>query len=396
MKGGRPHLELAEQGAIWVTAKGTGKYVAGVHVRLRNGQRKQVTATGTSRAAARRRLQAKVDKMVTPADDGVQPTWTIDALAEHWLARKVRQGNSRTSAPLKPQTVWAYQDQITRIITPAIGSLRVHEATVSVIEHALAELESAGISTAQSRTVLTMMFALALRDGAVVTQPMAHVTPPAREPREVEILQVAEARRLLAVIHPDALRIPGRRRPNRDLLDVATLGLATGARVSELLAIQHRHVDLSGPAATVTISGTLVEPRKGYVEALHRQETTKTGNDRTLVLPHAVLPMIETRLTPNTDPNTPLFASRTGAWLWAANIRTRLRAAVENDEVLRGTTPHTLRRTVASAVAYEAGLDAARMQLGHSLLGNTPLARYVAPRTQAPDLTHILGRFFED
>ena len=59
-------------------------------------------------------------------------------------------------------------------------------------------------------------------------------------------------------------------------------------------------------------------------------------------------------------------------------------------------TPHALRRTVASLIAYDAGLDAARMQLGHSLTGSTPLSAYVAHRQQAPDHRGILDWLFHD
>ena len=65
-----------------------------------------------------------------------------------------------------------------------------------------------------------------------------------------------------------------------------------------------------------------------------------------------------------------------------------------HEPTLVGTTPHTLRRTVASLIAYEFGLDAARMQLGHSLLGTTPLARYVAHREEVSDYTSALEANF--
>jgi integrase len=88
-----------------------------------------------------------------------------------------------------------------------------------------------------------------------------------------------------------------------------------------------------------------------------------------------------------------VFSSRTGAWLWPNNIRTRLRQAVVGMSGLDGTTPHTFRRTVGTLVAHEAGLDAAREQLGHSDPSVT-YQRYVAARRVAPDLGPLLNRFF--
>ena len=108
-----------------------------------------------------------------------------------------------------------------------------------------------------------------------------------------------------------------------------------------------------------------------YIAEYFRQPATKTNQVRTLILPEAVAQQLRERRDASrfTEPHHPLLASGKGQPLWAANIRTRLRKAVADEPTLVGTTPHTLRRTVASLVAYEFGLDPARMQLGHSLLG---------------------------
>ena len=97
---------------------------------------------------------------------------------------------------------------------------------------------------------------------------------------------------------------------------------------------------------------------------------------------------------PFLQPPPPLLPSGKSQHLSAANIRTRLRAVIAAEPTVVGSTPHTLRRTVASLIAYEFGLDAARMQLGHSLLGTTPLARYVAHREEVPDYTSALEDIF--
>ncbi len=366
---------------------------------------KQVTAPADSKSAAQRALRRKIDTLVTPLGSGVQPGWTVNRLAEYWLEKKTRHGHARNRTPLKSQTLWNYSDQIRRIISPALGSIRVAELDVPLLEAALDRLEDTGLSTMQGRAVLNMMCKLAVRDGALPANPMALVAAPAREPHEVELLAVDQTRRLLQVTHPDHQRIPGRRGPNRDLHDFVVLALATGARISEILAVEHEHVGLTADTPTITISGTLVEPRKGFVEKLHRQESTKTSMTRTLVLPDAALAVVRRRpdhsswtqvkANGSDDPN-PLMASGRGTWLWPSNIRTRLRAAVANTPELIGTTPHTLRRTVANHIAHTVGFDAARMQLGHSLTGSTPLSHYVAHQQQGPDLRHVLDTFFEE
>ena len=139
-----------------------------------------------------------------------------------------------------------------------------------------------------------------------------------------------------------------------------------------------------------------MEPRKGYVERLHRQESTKSRSTRTLILPDYVAALLAERRenAPAASPDTPVFASGKQTWLWPNNIRTRLRAAVAGTP-LEGTTPHTLRRTVGTLVAHEAGLDAAREQLGHADSSVT-WRSYVAARPVAPDVRHVLDVFFTD
>lgn len=396
-RAGRPALSLGSTGEPWLTPRPQGGFSAGVWVRTARGQRKQVTASGPTKGAARRKLQAKLDAMVEAPAHGVQPTWTITELAAHWEEHKARSGHARRRAPLSPQTRWGYHSEITRIIEPAMGQLRLHELSIALLESILAELEDTGLSTVRARSVLHMMLELAVRDGAMPSNPASYVTPPLREPKEVEALTVQAARHLLKVVDPEYQRKPGVRGPTRDLHDFCMVALGTGARISEILAVTHEHVDLDSDDPTMTISGTLVEPRRGFVERHHRQETTKNNQVRTLLLPDAVAHALRERRAESryTAPGDPVIASNQGTFMWAANIRQRLRKAIANEPALTGVTPHALRRTVASLIAYDAGLDAARMQLGHTITGSTPLSAYVAHRQQAPDHRHILDWLFQ-
>lgn len=406
---GRPGLPLGVSGQPWTTEKKGGGFTAAVWVRTANGKRRQVTASGKTEGAALRNLQRRLDTLVQTSAQGIQPNWAIKQAVRHWRKRLEATGGGRTRRPLKPQTLAGYDSEIVRIIDPAMGDVRLHEVTIPLIEGLLSALEQQGVSTERARNVLNGTFNLAARDDAVRLNPMPYVALPAREPKEVEVLNVAAARLLLRVTHRDHKRTPGKRRPNHDLHDVVALCLATGMRVGECLALRHQDVDLNGERATVTVSGTMVEPRKvpksewadpgvpeWYIAAYFRQDTTKTNQVRTLVLPDAVAQRLRERRAGSrfSELHHPLLASGKGQHLWAANIRTRLRAAIADEPTLVGTTPHTLRRTVASLIAYEFGLDAARMQLGHSLLGTTPLARYVAHREEVPDFTSALEDIF--
>lgn len=396
MSTGRPTRDLGEKGKTWTTRKDNGSWTAGAWVRGRDGRSKQVTVSAPTKGAAQRKLERKIDALVEPSATGVQPSWTIEATATHWLEHKARYGKTRGNRPLARQSLGNYEAHIRQVIVPSLGQMRLRELTTPGLETSLARLDDTGISTLGARGLLSQILDLAVRDGALHHNPMRLVAAPPRDVPEVEALDVAAARRLLEVVHPDHLRKPGKRGPNIDLHDLCVLGLATGARIGELTALTWSAYQQRDGSPTLLIDATLVEPRKGWVEGLQRQPATKTGSTRRLVLPDAAAEAIERRrrCSQFVEPHDPILCSARGTFLWPNNLRTRLRAALADDDELRGTTPHTLRRTVGTLIAYEVGLEAARMQLGHTLTGSTTLSRYVAHRQDAPDLRSTLDQFF--
>jgi integrase len=394
---GRPGLRLGEHGQVSVTANGRGGFKARVSVRDQDGRVREATATGATRGAARRALERRLESRVPAAPSGITAAMTVEDAVNYWLGHRQRTGAVRRRGAVKPQTLAAYADAARLLVVPAMGAVRVGELTVGLLDTVLADLESAGQSTAQARSVLNQTLGLAVRHEALTANLMALVAHPQREDREVEVLDLEQVKALRALVRPEALRQAGKRGPNGDLRDVIDCLLGTGCRIGEVLAVRWEHVDLDSDLPTMEISGTIVEPRSGFVAKLHRQESTKSRTVRTLVLPDAVVETLRARrsLTKFGESEHPVFASRTGQWLWPNNIRTRLRAAVVGSDDLVGTTPHTLRRTVGTLVAHERGLDAARWQLGHSDPSITWRA-YIAPRTVAPDLRDVLDRLFEE
>lgn len=392
---GRPGLAVGEHGDVSIKPNGRGGFKARTRVRGRDGRIREVTATGENRGAAKRALQRRLETSASSVSTGITAGMTMEQAVDFWLAHRQRSGLVRRRGPVKPQTLAAYGDAARLLVVPAMGGLRVGEVTVGMLDTILADLEAAGQSTAQARSVLNQMLGLAVRHGALAANPMALVAHPQREDREVEVLDLEQVRALRALVRPEALRRPGRRGPNGDLRDVIECLLGTGCRIGELLALHWEHLDLDGDVPTSRICGTLVEPRSGFVARLHRQESTKSKTVRTLVLPDAVVEVLVLRRaqTRFAEDGQPVFASGTGRWLWPNNIRTRLRAAVADHDGLVGTTPHTLRRTVGTLLAHERGLDAAREQLGHSDPGVTWRA-YVAARPVAPDFRDVLDQLF--
>lgn len=192
----------------------------------------------------------------------------------------------------------------------------------------------------------------------------------------------------------------GVRDSNREKARLAVdiiLGLG-GLRISEALALRHGDVDFS--TCTASINGTLV-----YIahEPLSRQPWPKhDGQVRTVRLTPNGIGMVALRAARDLcspaerEPEMPLLRrvdTRGFAhpWINPAVVTHHVNAVRKRSEVVKALeatglkpeqlTPHTLRRTVATAVTREVGLEHASELLGHADTRITKRA-YVAPTTR--------------
>ncbi|MEO7784364.1 MAG: hypothetical protein ABIR97_07320, partial [Terracoccus sp.] len=183
--------------------------------------------------------------------------------------------------------------------------MQVRETTVPFLDRLFADIEhgrkhgnyrprEGGRSTRQLRVVLGGMLGLAVAHGALAANPIRDAAPSARQAKtDVEYLTVEQVFRLRSRLQRSTMRIEGRRMPNPDLEEFVDLLLGTGCREGEGLAIRPIDLsDLDGDLPVLHVCGTLIEPRKGYVARLHRQDTTKTREDRRLILPDATARML--------------------------------------------------------------------------------------------------------
>lgn len=428
----RPRIEIGEHGEIWVrrhvtvTTDREGnttervRQQARTQVRDRDGRLRIVSRLGKTKGEAKRNLERALEERADPTLTGVTPTMTLAQLGTFWLEHRTTHGKVRSGEPLAPQSLAAYRTEV-EAVSLALGEVRVHEVRVALLEGALGTIgkgkrygnlmpvidrrtgKARPRSTRQMRTALKGMLDLAVRHEAISANPMSTVAKTARRSNggQVEHLTVDQAVHLRHLVRREVQRVPGKRMPNEDLEEIVDLILGTGCRDGEALAIRWLDLlDLRTSDPLVRVCGTLVEPRRGYVEKLHRQDFTKTRDDRTLYLPNHVAGMLLQRRdkTRWSRPHDPVFASRTGNWLNPSNIRTRLRNATLGVAELgagtdEGLSPHDLRRTVGTLITHDVGLDAARDQLGHSD-GSTTYQHYVGKREAAPDLRRTLDRLF--
>ncbi|MGI5525805.1 tyrosine-type recombinase/integrase [Micromonospora sp. CA-259024] len=380
----RPPLPIGTLGTIRTEKLGPNRYCARARYRDHDGKTRDVEATDTTAPAAIRALKVKVRDRVAPNDDEITRETHVSTLAALWLEEIAAE--ERVSL----QSISRYEISVRVSIVPALGELRIREASAGRLDKFLRKIAEDRPSAAKSaKVVLGQMFALAVRRGALTTNPIRD-TGQLRKPRKkVVALDREQLDDVRSAIRKWQQPTPGKSgpRPTSDLADIVDLMLATGARIGEILAARWEDADLGAEHPILTICGTIIYIKgKGFF----RQEWTKSdAGYRSVVLPRfAVGMLLERKLTAAADPNDAIFPSRRGTWLSPPNVRRQWRAA-RAETGLEWVTPHTFRKTVATLIDKEASTDSAAAQLGHGSKETTK-KHYIVKPALAPDSSAIL------
>jgi integrase len=381
---GRPPLEVGTGGDIRINKLGPDRYRARGRFRDFDGKTRDVEATGATRSAAERALKAKFRDRVAPNDDEVTRETYVHTLADLWLEEITAEER------IRPQTISRYEISVRVSIKPAVGNLRIREASAGRLDKFLRDVAKDRPSAARSAKIaLGQMFGLAVRRGALTANPVRDTSRLRNPRRQVTALETDQLELVRAAIRQWQEPTPGKSgpRPTGDLGDIVDLMLATGARIGEILALRWEDIDLAAEQACVTICGTIVYVKgQGYF----RQDWPKSeAGFRTVILPRFAVGMLLARQVAAVEnPNNAVFATRRGTWLSPQNVRRQWRQARE-DAGLEWVTPHTFRKTVATLIDKEADADSAAAQLGH---GSKEITKkhYIVKPALAPDSSGIL------
>jgi integrase len=380
----RPPLPVGTWGTIRTEKLGPNRYCARARFRDYDGKTRDVEATGTTGPAAVRALKEKLRDRVAPNDDEITRETHISTLANLWIEEITEEER------VTPQTINRYESVVRTAVVPSLGNLRIREASVGRLDKFLRKVAKDYPAAAKvAKVVLGQMFALAVRRGALTTNPVRDTGRLRTPRRQVAALDIEQLEAVRTAIRKWQQPTPGRSgpRPTGDLADIVDLMLATGARIGEVLALRWADVDLAAEHPTVTICGTIVFVKgKGFF----RQDWTKSdAGFRTIVLPRfAVAMLMDRKLTAADNPLDAIFASRRGTWLSPHNVRRQWRRA-RADTGLEWVTPHTFRKTVATLIDKEANTKSAAAQLGHATEQVTK-KHYVEKPAVAPDSSDIL------
>ena len=243
------------------------------------------------------------------------------------------------------------------------------------------------------RLILTGMFGMAVRFDVLAINPIRETKTTMTARRPVRAATPAEFAQIRAAV----AEYCGRERPGprdgaaRLLVAFVECLAATGGRPNEVLAIEWPDVDLLADPPVLTITGTLIDHGRIAGRPLHRQDKRKGGAPpHTVVLPRFGVDALTALVADTGGLAGPVFVTRSGGWVSLANMRRALRAALPAD--LAWVTPHSFRRTVATAVRDAHGPAAAQQQLSHAKLSTTE-AHYLQRQTSGPDVRATLDEF---
>ncbi|VXC09323.1 site-specific tyrosine recombinase [Luteimonas sp. 9C] len=185
-----------------------------------------------------------------------------------------------------------------------------------------------------------------LKHGNVTANPASGVRGP-KAPRKLpQVLDVDEATQLVEVPVDAPLGLR-----DRALLE---LFYSSGLRLSELVGLRWRALDLDGGLVTVLGKG-------------NRQRSVPVGS-------HALRALIDWRSESGGTPETPVFPGRGGAPITARAVQLRLRLLAQRQGLFKRVHPHLLRHSFASHVLESSGdLRGVQELLGHADIATTQI-----------------------
>jgi integrase len=230
----------------------------------------------------RREAEAELVRLKAQAQRGDyidQSKMTVEQFIEQWQADWAR-GN--TSA----KTFESYTQLLSRHVIPRLGSKLLQKVRPADLAALYAELAKTGRALRSKKSVpsglsprsislihriLHRAFGHAVRWGLVSSNPLTAVDPPRAEQTEIEILNEQQVRDVLAKLR------------GRNIYPIAALGLATGMRRGELLALRWRDVKLE--IGRLQVQQSLEQTKAGL---RFKAPKTRAGR-RTIALPSSIV-----------------------------------------------------------------------------------------------------------
>ena len=352
---GRPPLSVGTYGKVHFLTIKHGHVRARARYRDCDGVVRSITRYGPSRPKAESALKEALRDRVSPTSGQIDRDSPLRVLAQLWL----EEVNARD---LAVGTRELYADMLERHVNPGLGALRIREITVPVTARFIKlTSQRSGPGTAKTaRSVLSGMLGLAVRHGALPSNPIRDVARIARPRKPVRALTVDEATKLraaLAALAADDVAV---------LLDVPDLVddfmLGTGLPIGEACAVRWSAVDLA--AGVLEVNSTVVRSKEHGLVVQDRPKSA--AGWRVIALPNSIVEILRRRRGSGAALSANVFRSPLGQVRDRSNTTGDLRRAFDRAG-FDWVSSHTLRKTVATRLD-DAGLTARQIadHLGHA------------------------------
>jgi integrase len=293
-----------------------------------DGKRMRRYVSATTRAAVAdklRKLQADITAGARPAPSN----HTVRAAAEDWLANGLPGRSAKTVRKNK---------DVLEPILAAIGTIRLKELTSADVDTALAHMADTYSTAAVAMGHLALKRAIRraqARNYVTVNTAEFADTPKGQPGRPSKSLTLQQAAALLKA--SEGTRIGA----------YIALSLGTGIRTEEARALRWDAVDFGDPAAT--------PPRPAAITVLRsvraHGDTKTPASRRALGMPaFAAQALADLQHREGRDTG-PVFATRDGGQLDAANVRREFRAATQAAGITGTWSPRELRHTFVICTA---------------------------------------------
>lgn len=318
---------------------------------------------------------------------------------------------------LRASTAYEYARMARQDIVPSLGDLSLTDIDIKVCSGFLHGIIVDGRFYAKAehnRAVLSNILTWCAGRGLVLGNPVKQVASlPRPRKKPVQIIEKEDMAAVLTAVRQhgeDKLKItrPGPP-PNLDIPDGVELLMATGIRISELLAMRWEDVWIDQPddgSYWVHINGQIGWVKgRGLIRYDYRKSDDKILSLR--ISPETAAMLRARRASERrANPNGAIFPARGGQWMQHNNFRSRWRKVREQLDIaydlpedtkaprrkqerrqscdIATATPHTFRRSVGTFIGETVSVDQAAQQLGHKRTAVT-IRSYLRERQEAPD-----------
>ncbi len=356
------------------------------------GKRRRITAQGRTRSEARRKVEAKLDRLKA---EGTVPGGKAPQLRtymDHWL--------KTIATRVKPRVVESYRSEC-NALAGIIGGMRLDTITPAVIENTMIELGigRSGKTVLNYWTRLKQIMHTAMRDGLIDTNPVLATEPPRAEATPTRILQAGEPAKAIQASKTPKARANDMIQDSDDerLMWALNFSLAfsTGLRQAERFAITPAELITQNGVHGIQVewelqrlNGTPTIP--GWLNAKHitghywlLPPKSKQGKRFVPVDTETWLGLQALAQKHHCKPNQLIFTKRDGTPLSNPMERRRWIRACQ-DAGLPYVTIRSARHFFSTALAQTGAADDARMaMMGHAKISTTAGYTHWSPEALA-------------